>query len=62
MMEEGLGRDIKEEVELGNYKGISFHKEKSPATHQQFVDNTMLMSSLTLKEALTIKKVLHDFL
>jgi hypothetical protein len=61
LMEEGLGRDIKEEVALGNWKGISLHGEESPASHQQFVDDTMLMASPTLKESLTIKQVLHDF-
>jgi hypothetical protein len=61
LMEEGLGRDIKEEVVLGNWKGLSLHGEESPAMHQQFVDDTMLMDTPTLKESLTIKQVLHDF-
>jgi hypothetical protein len=32
LMEEGLGRAIKAEVALGNWKGISLHGEESPAT------------------------------
>jgi hypothetical protein len=35
--------------------------KESPASHQQFVDENMLMASPTLKESLTIKQVLHDF-
>jgi hypothetical protein len=61
LMAEGWGRTIKAEVALGNWKGLSLHGEKSPATHQQFVDDTMLMATPTLKESLTIMQVFHDF-
>jgi hypothetical protein len=61
LMAEGWGRTIKAEVVLRNWKGISLHGEESPATHQQIVDDTMLMATPNLKEALTIKQVLHDF-
>jgi hypothetical protein len=61
LMAEGLGRDIKEEVVQGNWKGLSLHGEETPAMHQQFVDDTMLMATPTIKESLTIKQVLHDF-
>jgi hypothetical protein len=61
LMVEGLGRTIKEEVKTGNWKGISLHGEESPASHQQFVYDNMLMASPTVKEALTIKQVLNEF-
>jgi hypothetical protein len=61
LMAKGLGRDIKAEVVQGNWKGLSLHGEETPAMHQQFLDDTMLMATPTLKEALIIKQVLHDF-
>jgi hypothetical protein len=56
-----LERAIKGKVELVNSKGISLHGEETLASHQQFVDDNMLMASPNLKEALTINQVLHDF-
>jgi hypothetical protein len=35
--------------------------EEKPTMHQQFVDDTMLMATPTVKEALKIKQVLQDF-
>jgi hypothetical protein len=60
-MVEGLGRAIKAEVVQGNCKQNSLHGEENLSMHQQFVDNTMLMATPTLKETLIINQVLHYF-
>jgi hypothetical protein len=38
------------------------HGEEKLATHQQFVDDTMLLENLTVGEAKQIKQVLNDFM
>jgi hypothetical protein len=48
--------------QMGTGTGLNLHGKAQPATHQQFVDDTMLMGILTAQEAQAIKQVLLDFM
>ena len=40
---EGLSKLIKAQAGHGRIRGLSFHEDMDKQTHQQFVDDTMLM-------------------
>ena len=47
---------------MNQLKGIKVAHQGPTVTHQQFVDDTMLMGTPTVKEARTFNKVLSTFL
>jgi hypothetical protein len=51
-MEEGSGNSIQATTTQSKWKGINLHGDEKPATHQQFVDETMLMATPMIKEDL----------
>ena len=60
-MVEGLSRLILTQVERGELMGIRFHDGMTPQTHQQFVDDTMLMGHPSVQEVQRLKKSLNLF-
>ena len=42
-MEEGLGRTIHANFLKGNLKGLNLHRGDPTCTHEQFVEDTLLM-------------------
>eukprot|EP00253_Pinus_taeda_P022503 PITA_22503 len=57
---EGLGRSVKHAQQANRLKGLSFHNTPV-ATHQQFVDDTMLYGHPLVQEARQLKSLLADF-
>ena len=60
-MAEGLGRSISAAITEGSLKGLSLHNLQPALSHSQFVDDTLLLNSPTVKEALSINSILSDF-
>ncbi|XP_059066285.1 uncharacterized protein LOC131857616 [Cryptomeria japonica] len=60
-MAEVLGRNIKKHVSLGLWRGISIHENMEPISHSQFANDTILFGEATVREAITIWKVLDCF-
>ena len=60
-MMEGLGRAIKMANAEGRIQGIKLTLDGATNTHQQFVDDTMLLGIPTIREARAIKNILNDF-
>jgi len=58
---EGLGRMLKAQQERGVLKGLDPHLSGTPHTHQQFVDDTMLMGHSSIQEAKEIQRCLKLF-
>eukprot|EP00253_Pinus_taeda_P024058 PITA_24058 len=56
---EGLSRLIRQAKEEGKIKGLQPFPSIPATTHQQFVDDTMLHGSSTVKEAQGFKKILN---
>ena len=61
IMEEGLSRTIQVAIRNSTLQGISIHNLNPPLSHTQFVDDTTLMGSPTLREAKTLKSILDKF-
>lgn len=61
LLAEGLGRTLKARQNQGEIRGIGPHEEMMPQTHQQFVDDTMLMGVASVREAKAIKNTLDTF-
>eukprot|EP00253_Pinus_taeda_P024695 PITA_24695 len=61
LMMEGLGNVIKAAKAEGKIQGLKLTVNGDDLTHQQFVDDTMLQGTPTVKEALGFKKILKDF-
>lgn len=61
IMAEGLGRSLTKAKQQNQLKGIKPVHQGPIVTHQQFVDNTMLIGAPTVQEARTISKVLKTF-
>ena len=57
---EGLGKAIKSAKE-GKIQGLKLTLNGDALTHQQFVDDTMLQGTPTIKEAKDFKQILNDF-
>lgn len=49
-MDEGISRCIKATVIDGSLSNLTIHGVNLPTTHIQFVDDTMLMGALTVRE------------
>ena len=60
-MVEGLGRELKEKRVEGTVTGLCPNEGMHVHTHQQFVDDTMLMGMAYVQELKAIKHILEDF-
>ena len=56
LMAEGLSRLILTQEERGELRGLRVHDGMTPQTHQQFIDDTMLMGHPSVQEAQSFKK------
>ena len=61
LMARGLSRSISAVIKKNTMKGLSPHGINPPLSHTQFVDDTMLIASPTLREAHHLKTILDDF-
>eukprot|EP00253_Pinus_taeda_P017267 PITA_17267 len=61
LMMEGLGRAIRPAKEEGRIQGLRLTQYGDTVTHQQFVDDTMLQGTPTVKEAKAFKQILSEF-
>jgi hypothetical protein len=60
-MVEGLGRYIKESIQNGSLQGLNLHGLQPAASHNQFVDDTMLLNTPTSQEVGKLRSILNDF-
>jgi len=58
---EGLGRLIKLRIQEKRLKGLTLHRGSETQSHQQFVDDTMLMAHPAVQEAKELKRTLKLF-
>ena len=61
LMAEGLSRLLQSKVECGELRGIWLADSLEAQTHQQFVDDTMLMGHPSVQEARSFKSYLNLF-
>jgi len=61
LMMEGLGQAINSTKAEGRIQGLNLTEDRDALTHQQFVDDTMLQGTPTVKEAKAFKQIMHDF-
>eukprot|EP00253_Pinus_taeda_P024479 PITA_24479 len=61
LMMEGLGRAIRAAKEEGRIQGLRLTQGGDTVTHQQFVDDTMLQGTPTVKEAKAFKQIVSEF-
>ena len=61
LMVEGSSRTISTTMEVGNISGLKLHPLAPTTSHQQFVDNTMLMGKSTVKETKYFQTILQNF-
>eukprot|EP00253_Pinus_taeda_P008423 PITA_08423 len=61
LMMEGLGKAIKTAKADGRIHGLKLTPNGDALTHQQFVDDTMLQGTPTIKEAKAFKQILNEF-
>jgi hypothetical protein len=61
MMMEGLNRSIKITIARREITGIKPFKNFPTSTHQQFVDDTLLHGTPTVKEVKSYKIILEEF-
>ena len=61
LMEEGMSCLIQTQAGNGELRGLKFHDRMDPQTHQQFVDDTMLMGNPSVQEARSFKRSLNLF-
>jgi hypothetical protein len=62
IMAEGLGRYLKAAVLEGSLTGLPLHNLHPTPLHSQFVDDTLLMNTPTVREATKLNSILSDFL
>ena len=60
-MAEGLSRLLQSKAESGELRGIRLMDTMDAQTHQQFVDDTMLMGHPSVQEARSLKYCLNLF-
>ena len=60
-MAEGLSHIIRSQARNGDLRGLKAHEGTDPQTHQQFIDDTMLMGQPSVQEAHSFKKILNLF-
>jgi hypothetical protein len=61
LMAEGLGCYLKASVLEGSLKGLPLHNIQPTPSHSQFVDDTLLLNTLTTREATKLNSILTDF-
>ena len=61
LMMEGLGRAIRVAKEEGRIQGLRLTQGGDTVTHQQFVDDTIVQGTPTVKEAKAFKQILSEF-
>jgi exonuclease III len=61
IMAEGLGRYLKAAVSDGSLSGIPLHNLHPAPSHSQFVDDTLLMITPTVRDATKLNSILSDF-
>jgi len=61
LMAEGLGRTIRAFHQNQSIRGIKLFQDLEAHTHQQFVDDTMLMGHASVQEAKSLKAILDLF-
>jgi hypothetical protein len=61
IMSEGLGHYIKFSIQNGSLQGLHLHGLQPESSHNQFVDDTMLMNTPTAQEAKKLRSILNDF-
>jgi hypothetical protein len=61
IMAEGLNRSIQEALASHHLSGLPLHGLSPPLSHSQFVDDTLLMGSPTVREAVSIQTILQTF-
>ncbi|XP_057841593.2 uncharacterized protein LOC131051207 [Cryptomeria japonica] len=60
-MAECLGRNLQRMVEQGSIMGLKPSSSNMVYTHQQFMDDTILMGRSTMVEARNMRKALDDY-
>jgi hypothetical protein len=60
-MAEGLGCYIKAMILEGSLKGLPLHNIHPAPSHNQFVDDTLLMNTPTAREATKLNSILSNF-
>jgi hypothetical protein len=60
-MAEGLNRSIHAALEQNHLIGLPLHGISPPISHSQFVDDTLLMGSPTIREANSLLEILQTF-
>jgi hypothetical protein len=60
-MAEGLGRYLKASILEGSLKGLPLHNIQPAPSHSQFFDDTLLLNTLTTREAIKLNSILTDF-
>ena len=61
IMAEGLTRLIQAQTSKGEIRGLNLHRGMDKQTHQQFVDDAMLMGHPSVQEARDFKRCLTLF-
>lgn len=61
MLAKGLGRALKAKRQEGKLSGLRPYEGMQAQTHQQFVNDTMLMETTSVREAKAIKQTLEAF-
>jgi len=61
LMAEGLGCYISTTILEGSLKGLPLHNIHQAPSHNQFVDDTLLMNTPTAHEASKLNSILSDF-
>jgi hypothetical protein len=61
IMVEGLGCYIKASIQNGSLQGLHLHGLQPTTSHNQFVDDTMLLNTPTAQEANKLRSILNDF-
>jgi hypothetical protein len=61
IMAEGLGRSIQAAIAENRLKGLPLHGIHPPISHSQFVDDSLLMGTPTVREANAILDILQTF-
>jgi hypothetical protein len=61
ILAEGLSRSIHAAIETKLLTGLSLHGISPPISHSQFVDDTLLMGSPTVREANSLLDILQTF-
>ena len=61
LMEEGLSHLLQTQAENGELRGLRLQDNMDPQTHQQFVDDTMLMGHPSIQEVRSFRNYLNLF-